>query len=212
MVLKIHGASQSTCTRTVAVVATELNVPYELVPVNFATAEHKSPAFTAVQPFGQLPYIDDDGFKLYESRAIARYLVKKYGGQGTVSLIPTGLKEEALFEQGVSIETANFYPSAIGFGLEKVFKPMRGVTPDEARAAECLKTLEAKLDVYDVLLGKQKYVGGNEITLADIFHLPYGQLLVKVGRDDLFESRPNVARWWKEISTRPSWLAVKDGA
>ncbi|EIW77393.1 glutathione S-transferase [Coniophora puteana RWD-64-598 SS2] len=211
MVLKLHGVSFSTCTRTVAVVAKELNVPYELVNVDFAKGEHKSPAFTAVQPFGQVPYIDDDGFKLFESRAIARYLAKKYAGQGT-KLIPTDPKEEAIFEQGVSIESSNFYPSAIGFGIEKVFKPMRGLTPDEARAEEHLKTLASKLDAYDVLLGKQKYVGGNEITLADLFHLSYGQLLVQAGQADLFESRPNVARWWKEISTRPSWLAVKDAA
>ena len=212
MVLKLHGASISTCTRTVAVVCKELNIPYELVEVDFAKGEHKGPAFTAVQPFGQVPYIDDDGFKLFESRAIARYIAKKHAGQGGVRLIPTDPKEEALFEQGVSIESSNFYPSAVGYAIEKVFKPMRGLTGDDALAEEHLKTLSAKLDAYEVILGRQKYIGGNELTLADLFHLAYGTVLVKVGQGSLFESRPNVARWWKEISNRPSWLAVKDGA
>jgi len=211
MVLKLHGARMSTCTRTVAVVARELNVPYEFVDVDFAKAENKSPAFTAVQPFGQVPYIDEDGFKLFESRAISRYLAKKYASQGT-KLIPTDPKDEAVFEQGVSIESSNFYPHAFGFAFEKVLKARRGLTTDEARAEEYLKTLAAKLDAYDIILGKQKYIGGNELTLADLFHLAYAQFLITLGQGDLFESRPNVARWWKEISTRPSWLAVKDGA
>lgn len=62
---------------------------------------------------------EEDGFKVYESRAIARYLVAKYG-KG--KLIPTDLKELALFEQAASIEQNNFDPYASGIGAEKVFK------------------------------------------------------------------------------------------
>src|SRR5277367_2663757 len=50
---------------------------------------------------------DDDGFILYESRAICRYIARKYASQGT-PLIPTELKAEALFEQAASIETSYF--------------------------------------------------------------------------------------------------------
>lgn len=55
---------------------------------------------------------DDDGFVLYESRAICRYLAEKYADQGTPNLIPTELKAKALFEQAASIEYANFNPYA----------------------------------------------------------------------------------------------------
>ncbi|EIW77394.1 glutathione S-transferase [Coniophora puteana RWD-64-598 SS2] len=160
MVLKLYGVSIATCTRTVAAVAKELNVPYELVEIDFANAEHKSPAFTAIQPFGQVPYIDEDGFKLFESRAIARYLAKKYASQGT-KLIPTDPKEEAIFEQGVSIEQSHFYPVTLAIAAEKTFKPMRGLSPDEVVVEEQLKALEVKLDAYDIILGRQKYIGGN---------------------------------------------------
>ncbi|CAF4249161.1 unnamed protein product, partial [Rotaria magnacalcarata] len=47
-------------------------------------------------------------------------------------------------------------------------------------------------------------------TLADLFHLPYGTLLVTCGEGSLFESRPNVKAWWSKITSRPSWIAVKD--
>lgn len=57
MVLKIYGFSHSTCTRLVAVVCKEKEIPYELVPIDLAKREHKSPEFIKNQPFGQVPYI-----------------------------------------------------------------------------------------------------------------------------------------------------------
>lgn len=46
--------------------------------------------------------------------------------------------------------------------------------------------------------------------MVDLFHIPYGAMLAVAG-SDLMTSRPNVARWWKDITARPSWLAVADG-
>ncbi|KAF9231971.1 glutathione S-transferase [Melanogaster broomeanus] len=212
MVLKLHGFPVSTCTRLVALICKEKEIPYELIVVDFTKGEQKSPAFKEQQPFGVVPYIDDDGFILYESRAICRYLIKKYPTQGTLGLIPTDPKAEALFEQASSIEGANFAPSAGPLMFEKVFKKFRGLQTDEARAAEYLATLNAKLDAYDVILGKQKYLAGETVTLADLQHLPLGTVLCTSGHADVFSSRPNVARWWNELTSRPAWNAVKDGA
>lgn len=49
-----------------------------------------------------------------------------------------------------------------------------------------------------------------EITLADLYHLPYGAMTKGV-YPELFTSRPNVAKWFESLETRPSWVAVKDG-
>jgi glutathione S-transferase len=57
MVLKIYGVLKSTCCQRVATILGEKNVPYELIEVNFAEREHKSPEYLAKQPFGQVPYI-----------------------------------------------------------------------------------------------------------------------------------------------------------
>ena len=54
---KLHGFTMATCTRRVAMIAKERNIPYEIVPVNLAAAEHKQPSHLAHQPFGQIPYI-----------------------------------------------------------------------------------------------------------------------------------------------------------
>ncbi|KAF9238098.1 glutathione S-transferase [Melanogaster broomeanus] len=212
MVLKIHGFSVSTCTRLVALICKEKEIPYELTDVDIIKGESKSPAFKEYQPFGVVPYIDDDGFTLYESRAICRYLIKKYPNQGTLGLIPTDPQAEALFEQASSIEYTNFATSVGPLMGEKVFKLFHGLQTDEARAAEYLATLNAKMDVYEVILGKQKYLAGETVTLADLQHLPFGTLLCTSGYADVFASRPNVARWWSELSSRPAWIAVKDRA
>lgn len=57
MAFKLHGSSLATCTRRVALIAKEVNVHYELIPVDFQAAEHKQPAYLQHQPFGQIPYI-----------------------------------------------------------------------------------------------------------------------------------------------------------
>jgi glutathione S-transferase len=57
MAFKLHGVSQSTCTRRVALIAKERNLRYEVVPVDFHAGEHKQAAHVQHQPFGQVPYI-----------------------------------------------------------------------------------------------------------------------------------------------------------
>ena len=125
MVLKIHGNIHSTCTKRVLTVCEELAVPYEFVSIDFSKGEHKAAAFVAKQPFGQVPYIvDDDGFALFESRAIARYIAAKYRAQGN-QIVPAAddIQGNALLEQAISIEGSNFDPFASGIAAEKVFRP-----------------------------------------------------------------------------------------
>lgn len=100
MVLKVHGAKRSTCTQRVLTALYEKNVPFELVTINFSVGEHKSEKHMKLQPFGKVPVLDDDGFILFESRAIAKYIAAKYNGQGT-PLLPaeSDLKAYGLFEQ-----------------------------------------------------------------------------------------------------------------
>ncbi|KAI5121725.1 hypothetical protein M0805_009018 [Coniferiporia weirii] len=209
MVLKLYGTPFSTTTQNVIVTLKELNVPYELVPVSMQTGEHKSADYLETkQPFGQIPVlVEEDGFKLYESRAISRYLIAKYGRDS--GLIPRGdVKKIGLFEQAVSIESSNFNPSAFAIATEKIFKPMRGAKGDDDRAAEQVKALEEKLKVYEIILSKQKYLAGDELTLADLLHLPYGALITDYAGFTGLKATSNVARWWTDISSRPSWQAV----
>ncbi|KAJ6528236.1 glutathione S-transferase [Mycena vulgaris] len=208
MVLKFYShGTPGWGTGIVALVLLEKQIPFKHVVVDMAEGDHKSPAFLAKQPFGQVPVIDDDGFILYESRAICRYLAEKYAGQGT-PLLPTDLKAKALFEQAASIELANFYPKVTKVRTETFFKSRQGLPIDEAAAAAAVSELAAKLDVYEVILGNQKFLAGNEITLADLFHLYTAPLLAGSGVDIMSRKGPNVTRWWNDLIQRPAWIKL----
>lgn len=100
MPLTVHGSPYSTCSQRVLTALAEKGVEAEVHSLNFATQEHKQPEFLKLQPFGKVPVLEDDGFFVYESRAIAKYIAKKYAGQGT-KLIPddSDVKAYGLFEQ-----------------------------------------------------------------------------------------------------------------
>ena len=145
---------------------------------------------------------------MYESRAIGRYLTTLGSGP---ELIPTDPKARAKFEQAASIEYAQFNP--IGFALlwEKVVKQHLGQTTDEERVKELITQLKTKLDGYEAILGKQKYLAGDvrpfqnqrcrsnglrvqEITLADLFHLPLGSIVFEQFELGDLDKRPHLQR------------------
>ncbi|KAJ7253656.1 glutathione S-transferase [Mycena rebaudengoi] len=199
MTIKLFGSPYSTCTKRVATVLIEKKVAFTFQSINIMAGEHKSKKSRAHQPFGQVPYIDDDGFILYESRAICP------------KLVPTNLKGKALFKQAASNEYSNFDPFSSRAVSEAVFNPMMGMETNKANLEENLKTLSATLDVYEAILGKQKYLARDEVTLVDLFHLPYGALLEKASSDLMTTKGPNVTRWFNDLQARDSWMAVKDG-
>ncbi|DAA78511.1 TPA_exp: putative Glutathione S-transferase [Trichophyton benhamiae CBS 112371] len=206
MVLKLYGFSPSTNTQRVVLVLNELKVPFEYVTVDLSKGEHKGEDYMKIQPFGCVPCIDDDGFVLYESRAICHYIIAKYATQGT-ELVPTELKANALYAQGLSLEVGSFEAAAAPFVYEKLFKPYQGLSPDEHSVKLYESNLMNCLDGYERILSKQKYIGGNVLTLADLYHLPYLTLLPKVGFNAI-DDKPAVSRWAKEILARPSWQSL----
>jgi glutathione S-transferase len=68
MVLKLHGVLQSTCTSRVRIAAAEAGVELEFIPVDFKAGEHKSPEYLKLQPFGQVPVLEDteNGLTFFE--------------------------------------------------------------------------------------------------------------------------------------------------
>ncbi|KAJ7284362.1 glutathione S-transferase [Mycena rebaudengoi] len=133
------------------------------------------------------------------------YLEKQPFGQ-----IPYIPKANALIEQAAAAEVANFDPSASALVIETVAKAMWGHKADQAIVAEKTAILDNKLDAYNAILGKQRYVAGDELTLADLLFIPCAAQL-EIGGSDLMTRKPNVARWYKELVARPSWLAYLDG-
>lgn len=63
-------------TARVLVTILEKELPYELIFVDIAKGEQKKEDYLKMQPFGKVPVMDDDGFVMFESRAICRYLAR----------------------------------------------------------------------------------------------------------------------------------------
>lgn len=74
MVLKLFGSAMSTSRVLTTIIEKEL--PYEFIRVDIAKGEQKSEEYKKLQPFGKVPVLDDNGFIMYESRAICKYLAR----------------------------------------------------------------------------------------------------------------------------------------
>lgn len=156
--------------------------------------------------------------------------IKKY--PSGKKLIPKGDdKAYGRFEQACSVEQSYFAAAAETIGTELVIKPYiysclsrtcccppctlanqrlhrtKGLgLPDEARVAQAEKDLDTVLAVYDKILAKQKYLAGDELTLADLFHLPNGAAL-KAGKwKEVFDKYPNADKWFKGLQERETWV------
>lgn len=69
-----------------------------------------------------------------------------------------------------------------------------------------MQELEGVLAVYDGILAKQAYLAGDELTLADLFHLPYGKMVKEQGGAELFAKFPHVDKWFAALEKRESWI------
>ncbi|KAH7104881.1 hypothetical protein BKA62DRAFT_767150 [Auriculariales sp. MPI-PUGE-AT-0066] len=69
--------------------------------------------------------------------------------------------------------------------------------------------LGPKLDGYERILSKSHYLDGEKLTLVDLFHLPHASMFNKYIGSDALRTRPDVARWWNDISKPPEWIAAR---
>lgn len=202
--MKVFGDPKSTNTRKVLTTLVELELPHELVHVDFAGGEHKKEAHLERQPFGQMPAFEDDGFRLYETHAICRYIDARAGGR----LLPTELQKRALVDQWMSIESANFSAYAMKF----VYHYLLRVTQDESTLAYAAAGLDKAVGVLAKELAVKPYIAGEAFTLADICYMPYFEyVLLTPVRQDLAKY-PSVLAWWSKVSERPSWRKVSGRA
>jgi len=194
--MKLFGHPMSTCTRKTLFTLHETATPFDFGLVDFAKGEHKQPEHMARQPFGQVPALDD-GFPLYESRAMMRYIDEKAGNP----LTPKDPKQRAMMEQWISVETSNFTPHVMKFIYHSIFR--REQTPETLEAAKA--GLAHACDVLDAALAGKQYLVGDELTLADICYAPYLEYAMGTDARDTIMSRKNLAAWWGRMSERPAW-------
>ncbi|KIM92927.1 hypothetical protein OIDMADRAFT_36174 [Oidiodendron maius Zn] len=210
-VLKLIGVPQSTCTTRLLIVFAEKDLEFSLYQPDLANGEQKRKPHTDKHPFGVIPVLEDGDFRIFESRAIARYLAVKYHDRGSPLVPPVGdTKAWALFEQWASVELSHFDPFASVTYVQKFINPKNGTPSDESAVTTAIKILGQKLDVMDGILNKQAYMGGETFSLVDVFYMPTMNGLFLAGEGHLITSRIHLDDWWKRLTARPSWKKVLD--
>ncbi|CAH9140519.1 unnamed protein product [Cuscuta epithymum] len=213
MVPKVYGSLMSPATLRVIACLKEKELKYELVPVNLQAGEHKKKPFLLLNPFGQVPAFEDGDVKLYESRAITRYIERTYADRGS-QLVPKDFdnKELAIMRVWMEVEAQHFDKVASKLVFELIIKPMTGRVSDDADVARHENALTKVLDVYEKRLKVSKYLGGEYFTLVDLHHTPIISQLMGTKVKDSFQERPHVAAWVSKLLARPAWASSSNSS
>ncbi|MBM3535234.1 MAG: glutathione S-transferase family protein [Alphaproteobacteria bacterium] len=192
--LKIYGIARSRAFRTLWA-AQEAGVAYEHIQTSF-NEDSKRPEFLRINPMGQVPAIEDDGFALSESMALNLYIAKKYGK----GLYPSDLKDEAKTWQW-SFFAATSLERSMGLFVANRYT-LAPEKRNEAVAQENLEAVKRPLSVLDAQLGKAPYLLGQAFTVADlnVATVLYGAWFNKHD----FSAIPKVAAWLDRCLTRPA--------
>jgi glutathione S-transferase len=206
--MKLHFHPVSTASRPIALFCAEANVPYEPVVVDILTGEHVKEPFLELNPSGMIPVLEDGDFVLTESSAILKYIADKVDSPA----YPKDLKKRARVNERMDWINTNFYREyAYHLVYPQVF-PSHLRTSDVAQSSIVTwgkdKT-EHWLGVLDKsIIGNNKFLCGDEITIADYFAAEVFSCgaLIGVG----FAKFPNVDRWFKTMQALPSWKKVNE--
>lgn len=197
MSLTVYGPAQSRALRTLWM-AHELGLDFEQQP-GF-DEDGASAALLAVNPMGQVPVIDDDGFLLAESMAINIYLAKKHG-----KLAPTSLEEEAQ-----TLRWSFWVMTAVEGTLLDALKKSRGlmgVAQDPAAAQAAIESLARPLSVLDGHLADRNYLLGDAFSVADLNVAGVLAWASPAGID--FSDQPNIAAWLQRCLGREAAVRAR---
>jgi glutathione S-transferase len=194
--LTIYGADLSSPSNKVRFVANELGLDYTYKSVNLVSGENRSEEHLKLHPAGKVPVIDDDGFVLFESNAIIRYLATKHESP----LYPAGARQRALVDQWADFVAHHIATAVSRVLVNRVFAPFLNQEVDERSITEGLAFLERFLPVLDAPLQERRYLAGGELTLAD-FNLLAAIDPAEVAQIEL-SGYLNITRWRQDLTGR----------
>lgn len=161
--LKIWGRKNSINVQKVLWCCGELGIRYERIDAGLQFGVNTTPEYLAMNPNGLVPTIDDDGFILWESQAIVRYLARQHG-LGT--LCPADPRACADADRWMDWNATTVWPN-----LRPIFWNLVRIAPekrDMALVNDCRNKLAASMAILDAQLAGRKYVTGGALTMGDI--------------------------------------------
>lgn len=199
----IYGPAYSTYTRTARLVFEEKGQPYKLVEVDILKGDGHSPAHLARHPYGKVPTLEIDGFTIYETDAIERYVDEALPG---AKLQPADVKQRARMSQIMDFIDNYLYGQAIGgVVINRLINPLLGKPVDEAKVREALDASEKALQEIEHLMGAGPYLAGPALSLADLHLAPILAYFTMTPEGELsMKKLPKLAEWWGKIKDLPS--------
>ena len=201
MTITLYDAKVSPNARKIRLIARELNIPLELVPMDFKRGDFSSPEFLAKNPNGMTPTLDDDGFVVWESGAILTYLAAKYPAGG---LLPAEPKGRALVAQWIFWWTAHPERAIAQIAWEKRIKPFLGLGGNDPAIIKDGETaLDRYLPVLDRQLEGRDYIGGH----LSIVDFAAGPMLENAPRmiGVPLDAYANIRAWISRLQQKPYW-------
>ncbi|XP_062124117.1 glutathione S-transferase D1-like [Drosophila sulfurigaster albostrigata] len=190
----------ATC-RSILMIGKALGLEFNKIEINVAKEEHLKPEFAKLNPEHALPTIVDNGFVLWESRAILTYLIEKYGKDD--SLYPKDPQKRAIVNQRLFFDMGTLY-KALGDYYTPQLQKKAPADP------ELFKKVEEALGFLNAFLEGQKYVAGDSFTVADTAILATISSFTIVKLD--LSKYANIVRWYDNCSkVAPGWEENEKG-
>ncbi len=201
MAMKLYWHPFSLFPRRVRVALREKGIAHEEVLVDLPGGALREPEFRRLNPFGQVPVLEDDGVVIYESLAILEYLEDRHPAP---PLLPNDPARRAEVRQ-LMLAAGDYLAPPFKRWLTRLFLPEASWNraDQDAAAAE----IGGHLDVLEEVLTGGEYLTGGRFTLADVAYVPMICELAACQLGHVLESRPAVRAWTERLRARP---AVRD--
>lgn len=209
MSLVLHGYHYSVYLRSVRLTLAEKGVTYERVEVNPFSPDVPE-AYLALHPFGRVPTLVHDGFVLYETGAISRYIDRAFPGP---KLQPEEAHALARMDQIIAVvDSYGYWPLVRQVFSHRVFRTATGQPVDEAEVARGLASSAKVLAALEALASPQAFLVGPELSLADL-HLGAMITYFTAAPEGaaMLDRHPRLAGWWRRLQARPSLPATAPG-
>ncbi|NPV19612.1 glutathione S-transferase family protein [Bradyrhizobium sp. 81013] len=192
--------------RSVLATLEEKGAPYRLAAL--APGDSKSSTHLERHPFGRVPALSHDGFVLYETQAILRYLDRVLPEP---PLTPDDVRQAAQMDQVMNISDWYLFQGVCNVIIfQRIVGPQFfGTSTDEAAIARAMPQARTVIAELSRLLGEQPFMAGGQLSLADLQAGPQASFLSLTPEwAELTFGRPNLVAWIERLEARPSFTST----